>query len=419
MSKNGKVVEIKCQGAKTLKLSEMNVLQGALKTLSDETYKNFKVEIARHGYSEPIGVWQNKKKWWILSGTQRHTGLSRMEKEGWTVPALPVSVIEASSLQEAHEKVLSLATVLGDITKDSLKNYVIEHQIDITFLKTLKLPNINFQGVIDKYMETKSGGKTDPDEVPKVKKGTVKSGDIWKLGDHKLMCGDSLNLDYVRELMNDCFADMVFTDPPYNVDYVGKTKEALKIQNDKMENSEFYKFLLKAFTHMRNFTSPGGAIYICHADGEGLNFRKAMIDAGWLMKQCIVWVKNSIVMGRQDYHWQHEPILYGWAENGSHKWYGDRKQSTVWPIARPTKSEDHPTMKPIELIEKAIENSSKPGDLILDLFGGSGSTLIACEKANRKANLMELSPHYCDVIIKRWEDYTGRKATLMGNTAKK
>jgi len=160
-------------------------------------------------------------------------------------------------------------------------------------------------------------------------------------------------------------------------------------------------------------TKPGGAIYVAHADSEGYNFRGALVDSGFLLKQCLIWVKQSIVMGRQDYHWQHEPILYGWADGGSHSWHGDRKQSTVWNIDRPTKSEEHPTMKPVELVEKALANSTQYGDIVLDAFGGSGTTMIAAQKIGRKARLIELDPHYCDVIVARWEKYTGQKAELI------
>ncbi len=261
-------------------------------------------------------------------------------------------------------------------------------------------------------------GLTDDDAVPEASEDPVSApGDIWLLGDHRIMCGDSTKEADVAKLMGNKKADMIFTDPPYNVDYTGKTKDALKIKNDNFA-SGFYEFLVNSFTNMRNSAKSGAAIYVCHADSAGHEFRKAMVESGWLLKQVIVWVKNTIVLGRQDYHWQHEPILYGWAEGGTHKWYGDRKQSTVWHENKPNKSEVHPTMKPVELITRAINNSSKSDDLILDLFLGSGSTLIASEKSHRICYGMELDSRYCDVIVKRWQDFTGNDAVNL-NTKEK
>jgi DNA modification methylase len=209
--------------------------------------------------------------------------------------------------------------------------------------------------------------------------------------------------------MNGQFADLVFTDPPYNVDYVGKTKEALKIQNDKKGDGDFYKFLYDMYLNLYAHMKPGAAFYICHADTEGLNFRKALKDAGLTLKQCLIWVKNSMVMGRQDYHLQHEPILYGWKEGAAHFWYTDRKQTTIWNFDRPSRSEEHPTMKPVNLLKYAITNSSKGKDLVIDPFGGSGSTLIACEATGRIARTMEIDPKYCDVIVDRFVKFSGNK----------
>lgn len=257
----------------------------------------------------------------------------------------------------------------------------------------------------------------DPDHIPAAPKvPTTQTGDLWRLGEHFLLCGDSTLIDNVERLMGGADgdkADLVWTDPPYNVDYEGKTKDKLKISNDKMDGDDFRSFLRTAFSNMALFTKAGGGIYVAHADTEGVNFREALVEGGFLFKQCLIWVKQQFVMGRQDYHWRHEPILYGWKEGGAHSWYGDRTQSTVLEFNRPHRSEDHPTTKPIDLIEYCLRNSSRPGDVVLDLFGGSGSTLIACEKSTRKARIMELSPAYCDVIIRRWEEYTGQKAELM------
>ncbi len=256
-------------------------------------------------------------------------------------------------------------------------------------------------------------GLTDDDETPEPPAVPVSQpGDVWRLGPHRLMCGDSVRLDHVTQLMDGHKADLIVTDPPYNVAYEGGTADKLTIQNDSMSADAFYQFLLDAYTAMFAAAKDGAGLYVFHADSEGVNFRKAMTDAGFKLAQCCVWVKQSLVMGRQDYHWQHEPVLYGWKPTGAHRWYSDRKQTTVWHFDRPSRNDVHPTMKPVALIEYPITNSSRGGDVVLDLFGGSGSTLIACEKTGRHARLMELDPRYCDVIIRRWQDFTGQQAKL-------
>lgn len=286
----------------------------------------------------------------------------------------------------------------------------------------------------------------------------TKPGDIWQLGRHRLMCGDATVLVDVEKLMDGKRASMIFTDPPYNVAYEGSTADKLTIKNDNMPADRFNKFLHDAFTSMYAATLPGGAIYVCHADSEGANFRGACQDAGWLLKQCLIWVKNQFVIGRQDYQWRHEPILYGWKPGVAHQWYGGRKKgtviddaapisvrqdedgalltftagiqtvtirvpsykvlqagddslSTIWRFEKPLRNGEHLTMKPIGLCARAIQNSSRPGEIAADFFGGSGSTLMAAEQTGRVCNTMELDPVYCDVIIQRWEKFTGQKAS--------
>jgi site-specific DNA-methyltransferase (adenine-specific) len=206
-------------------------------------------------------------------------------------------------------------------------------------------------------------------------------------------------------------ADLLVTDPPYNVAYEGKTQDALTIQNDAMSDGDFRQFLRDCYATADAFMRPGAVFYVWHADLEGLNFRAAATEVGWRVRQCLVWNKNSLVMGRQDYHWKHEPCLYGWKDGAAHYWGSDRTQTTVLDFARPSRNGEHPTMKPVDLIEYQVKNSSKRGDTVLDLFGGSGTTLIACEKTGRTARLMELDPRYCDVIVRRWQDFTGQRAT--------
>lgn len=230
----------------------------------------------------------------------------------------------------------------------------------------------------------------------------TKLGDIWVIGGHRVMCGDSTQVGEVARLMDGAKADLAVTDPPYNVQYEGKTADRLTIQNDNMENADFFEFLLSAHKNIYSNLKDGASIYVFHSDSEGHNFRRAFIEAGFKLAQCCIWVKNSMVMGRQDYQWQHEPVLYGWKPTAKHHWNADRCQTTLWNFDRPTRSLEHPTMKPIPLIAYPIQNSSRKRNLVLDLFGGSGTTLIACEKTGRTCYTMEIEPLYCDVIVRRF-----------------
>ena len=240
-----------------------------------------------------------------------------------------------------------------------------------------------------------------------------KPGQIYKLGRHRLMCGDSTDVTTVEKLMDGAKADLLVTDPPYNVDYEGATSDKLKIQNDKQEDAAFLDFLAEAFYSADAVMKPGAAFYIWHADSEGYNFRAACKHIGWTVRQCLIWNKNSLVMGRQDYQWKHEPCLYGWKDGAPHTWNSDRKQTTVIDFDRPNRNDIHPTMKPIGLFDYLIQNSSRSGDLVLDTFGGSGTAIMACEQDNRTCYTMELDPRYVDATIERWETFTGEKAVLI------
>ena len=240
-------------------------------------------------------------------------------------------------------------------------------------------------------------------EEPKARRG-----DIYQLGTHRLMCGDSTDPADVARLMDGKAADLLLTDPPYNVNYEGGT--GLTIQNDNMEDAAFRKFLRDAFACSDGVMKPGAAFYIWHADSEGYNFRGACHDIGWQVRQCLIWNKNALVLGRQDYQWKHEPCLYGWKGGASHTWLSDRTQTTVLDFDKPTRSEIHPTMKPIGLFDYQIRNSCPVGGAVLDLFNGSGTTIMACEQNGRSAYTMELDPRYVDAAIDRWETFTGKKA---------
>ena len=255
-------------------------------------------------------------------------------------------------------------------------------------------------------------GLTDEDAVPEMADPISKLGDVWLLGKHRVMCGDSTSIDAVTKLTNGQGVDMLLTDPPYNVAYEGATKEKLTIQNDSMGDDQFRQFLRDAFVTADTVMKKGAVFYIWHSDSEGYNFRGACRDAGWQVRQCLIWKKSSLVMGRQDYHWKHEPCLYGWKDGSGHLWATDRKQTTILEFDKPTRNGEHPTMKPVALFEYQMLNNTKGGDLVLDLFGGSGTTMLAAEKHGRHSALMELDPKYVDVIVKRWQEFTGKQATL-------
>ena len=263
--------------------------------------------------------------------------------------------------------------------------------------------------------EDEGGGLTEDDAIPEPPVDPVsRLGDLWILGNHRLLCGDSTVLSDVERLMDGQLADMAFTDPPYNVDYGNSAKDKMRgkdrrILNDALGDG-FYKFLYDACLNLLIMTK--GACYVCMSSSELHTLQKAWLDAGGKWSTFVIWAKNSFTLGRADYQRQYEPILYGWKQGSDHFWCGDRDQADVWFYNKPRVNDLHPTMKPVELVERAVKNSSKSRDIVLDLFGGSGTTAIACEKTNRHARLMELDPKFVDVIVKRWEDFTGKKAVL-------
>lgn len=269
---------------------------------------------------------------------------------------------------------------------------------------------------IDKLNPKVIDGLTDDDEVPEPPATPVtKLGDVWLLGKHRLLCGDSTSIDELNKLTCGQLVDMWLTDPPYNVAYEGGTKEKLTIKNDSMGNDEFRQFLRDCYVAADAVMKPGAVFYIWHADSEGYNFRGAAKDANWTVRQCLIWKKSSLVMGRQDYHWKHEPCLYGWKDGAGHLWAADRKQTTILEFDKPSRNGEHPTMKPVALFEYQLLNNTKGGDIVLDSFGGSGTTIIAAEKNGRISYMVELDPKYCDVIVKRWQEFTGKTATLESN----
>ena len=351
---------------------------------NDEAVEAVANSIKEFGFKVPIIITKDNV---IVAG---HTRLKAARLLGLVeVPCIVADDLNEEQIKAfrlADNKTAELATWNMSALEEELLN------IDIDMLQF---------GFEDLYGDIPDNATDDDfdvfDELPE--EPETKRGDLYILGDHRVLCGDSTLKEDVHRLVDGAEVDMIFTDPPYNVDYEGT---AGKIQNDKQEDSEFYQFLFKAFSNMFEHTRKGGAIYVCHADTEGLNFRNAYRNAGFKLASCLIWVKNSLVLGRQDYHWRHEPILYGWKEGAAHFFVDDRTQDTIWEYNKPRRNEEHPTMKPLELVGKAISNSSKPKELILDLFGGSGSTLIAAEQLSRKSYLMELDEKYVDVIVKRF-----------------
>lgn len=369
----------------------------------DEEYQKIKKSITEFGYVAPVIVNSNMT---VIGGHQR---LKILKELGYTDVECVIVDLDPNK-----EKALNIALnkISGDWDDNKLEELLAElKQTDID----MDITGFSFDEV-DEILKDITGSKEDDFDIQQaldeIDEPITKTGDIWILGKHRLMCGDSTQKEQVLRLMNNQEADMILTDPPYNVDYEGKTADALKIENDNMNETEFYNFLLDSFRNMYESVKHGGSVYVFHADTEGLNFRNAFKSCGFKLAQCLVWVKNTFVMGRQDYQWRHEPILYGWKEGAGHYFVDDRKQSTVLEFDKPSKNAEHPTMKPVDLLVYLIKNSSKENDLILDLFGGSGSTLIAATQTQRRCYTMELDPKYCDVIIKRWENLTGKKAIL-------
>jgi len=367
----------------------------------DAEYEKLKRSITEFGYVEPV-IW-NKTTGRVVGGHQRLKVLMDMG-----ITEVECVVVE---LSEEKEKALNIALnkISGEWDKDKLALLITDLQgtdfdVSLTGFEPAEIDDLFKDSV-------KDGLKDDDFDVEaELKKPTItKSGDVWTLGRHRLVCGDSTKAETFDLLMCGKKANLVVTDPPYNVNYEGS---AGKIKNDNMANDAFYDFLLAAFTNMESVMADDASIYVFHADTEGLNFRRAFADAGFYLSGTCIWKKQSLVLGRSPYQWQHEPILFGWKKKGKHLWYTGRKESTIWEFDKPKKNADHPTMKPIALIAYPILNSSMSNTLILDAFGGSGSTLIACEQTDRTCYTVELDEKFCDVIVKRYIEQVGTDANV-------
>lgn len=376
------------------------------RTHSDEQVAQIAASIREFGFTNPILVDGENG---IIAG---HGRLLAARKLGLT----EVPVIELTDLTEAQKKAYVIAdNKLALNAGWDLEMLAVELGDLQGFDFDLMLTGFS-DDELSKLLTEKTDGLTDPDAVPDVSINPVaKPGDVWLLGKHRLMCGDSTSVDDMEKLTAGQLVDMWLTDPPYNVAYEGGTKDKLTIKNDNMGDDQFREFLRDAYVTADTVMKPGAVFYIWHADSEGYNFRGAARDAGWKVRQCLIWKKSSQVMGRQDFHWKHEPCLYGWKDGAAHLWANDRKQTTVMEFDKPSRNGEHPTMKPVAIFEYQLLNNTKGSDIVLDSFAGSGTTAIAAEKNGRVAHLMELDPRYCDVIIKRWQDFTGKAATLEGD----
>lgn len=377
------------------------------RTHSDEQVTQIASSIKEFGFTNPILI---DEQGGVIAGHGRIMAGKKLGLE-------QVPTITLTGLTDAQKKAYVIADNKLALNADwdfDLLRVEIEQLQELDF--DIDLLGFDADELADLIpeIETLADGKEDEVPEPPVEPVT-KRGDIWILGNHRLMCGDSCSIDDMQKLMGGVLADMWLTDPPYNVAYEGKTSDRLTIQNDKMDNDDFRQFLRDAYVTADTAMKAGAVFYIWHADLEGYNFRGACQDAGWQVRQCLIWHKNVGVLGRQDYHWKHEPCLYGWKGGASHLWASDRKQTTVLNFDKPLRNGEHPTMKPVELFEYCMLNNTKGDDVVLDSFGGSGTTMIACEKHKRQARLMELDPKYCDVIIKRWQDYTSKQAYLETN----
>ncbi len=363
----------------------------------DPAYEKIRRSLHEFGYVDPV-IW-NEVTGNIVGGHQRYKVLVA---EGAT--EIDCVVVHIENKQEEKALNIALNKAVGEWEPVALADLLSDlkisgYDLDITGFDAAEVDDL-FSQVHDKDVHD-DDCDIDPEQIEPF----VQFGDIWMLGKHRMMCGDATSEEDVVRLMDGDSANLVVTDPPYNVAY--ESADGKKIQNDSMADGQFYEFLLAAFRNMTAHMAEGGSAYIFHADTEGLNFRRAFKEAGFHISGVCIWVKNSLVLGRSPYQWQHEPVLFGWLPNGKHRWFSDRKQSTVWNFDKPRRSKEHPTMKPIPLLAYPIKNSSAPNGIVLDLFGGSGSTLMACEQTDRICLTMELDPKYATAIVMRFSNEYG------------
>lgn len=381
---------------RSVKIKEIKPYDRNAKKHDDTQINNVAESIRQFGFVQPIVIDSNGV---IVIGHCRFEAAKRLKYD--EVPCIMVDDLTPEQVDALR--------IVDNKTNES------PWDIDLLTEELQDLDLSMFDFAWDLMEETAEATEITEDEAPEVDKTNdpiSKFGQIWKLGRHRLMCGDSTSEENVKALLGGAKADLLLTDPPYGVDYTGKTKDALKIQNDAKTDEEMIEFLSSAFRSADSVMKPGAVFYIWYAGTKEHAFDKACQLTGWEVRQILIWAKNTMVMGRQDYQWKHEPCIYGWKGGAGHLWASDRKQTTILEFDRPTANKEHPTMKPIALFDYQIQNNTKGGDIVLDLFGGSGTTIMACEQNGRNACVMEYDPKYVDVIIKRWENFTGEKAVL-------
>lgn len=382
----------------TIDYRKLQPLQGDLKDLTDANYDKLKRVLKKRGFTAPVFVWRDGDTLYLMDGHQRQRVMVKEDVNDKGSYEVPFVVIEAKNIKDAKAQLLEITSQYGTITQEGLDQFIAEAELPEG--EVLEVVNFDALSFSKKPVEETDA---EEDEAPEPEDTAVSlPGVVYQLGNHRVLCGDATSADDMQKLMGDVMADLYLSDPPYNVDYTGKTKEALKIENDKKSDTDFLAFLADAFARVSDHLKAGAAFYIWHADSEGFNFRAACRAVNWDIRQCLIWVKQSMVMGRQDYQWRHEPCLYGWKAGAAHSWFSDRKQTTVLEFDRPSRNADHPTMKPVKLMAYQIQNSTKEGDVVLDTFLVSGSTLMAADQLGRVCYGLELDPRYMDVIRKRW-----------------
>lgn len=386
-----------------IKISDVIPYENNAKEHPEEQIKQIKNSIQEFGNNDPIAIDENNV---IIEGHGRYLALKEL---GYDEVECIVLANLTEEQKSAYRIVHNQLTMNTGWDEERLKEELDNITLD---MRELGLTQEMLDEIEAEHNHIEEDNFDIDEAYDEIEEPITKYGDIYKLGDHILMCGDSTKKEDVNKLVGENKIDLVVTDPPYNVAYEGA---AGSIQNDDMKNDEFKTFLTSAFSRMYEVMKEGASFYVWYASREHINFESSLNECNLPVRQQLIWVKSSLVIGRQDYQWKHEPCLYGWKEGATHKWYSDRSQTTVLEFDKPNKSELHPTMKPLDLFGYLIQNSSRKGENVLDLFGGSGTTLIASEKTNRKSFTMELDPKFCDVIVKRWETLTGKKAHKITN----
>lgn len=388
----------------TAALDDFNELQEDFKISDPDRLRKLQMLILTRGFKYAFKAWKDPDgKLWIIDAHQRKKALLELRQSGFVIPPLPYEPIYAETKKEAVEEIAAYNSKFAHENADT--RLFEKYNVDTDTLErfSLEFTPITLGVTNDAQLFSDDLIYDFNENIPEAPAQPVtQPGDLWLLDGHRVLCGDCTDRNDIIMLMNGRKARLLLTDPPYNVAYEGGTKDRLTIKNDNMDSKSFELFLRHVFTNLYAVCEDGASAYIFHADGSGAVFRNEYTRAGFKMAQCLIWLKNGMVIGRQDYHWQHEPVLYGWKPTAPHTWYGDRKQSTVLKFDRPLRNDLHPTMKPIDLMEYLILNSSAEGDIVLDSFGGSGSTLLASHRSKRTAYLMELDPKYVDVIVRRF-----------------